>query len=75
MWRPYIASASDLAHRAGMLALTAGFLVLAAALHPRPDRGAKPVAVGAGVALVAVGAAGIRAAHCWRPRNDVETRA
>ena len=71
---PYFASVSDLAHRAGMLALTAGFLVLAAALHPRPDRGAKPVAVGTGVALAAVGAAGI-ALLMLGARNDMETRA
>ena len=56
--------ALELAQRGCELLLTAGFLLLAAALHPRADRG-RSARLTAGAALVALGCAGI-AALVWR---------
>ena len=47
------------AQRAAMLLIAAGFMVVAAALYPRPDRGKRTVDVGVGAALVAVGAVAV----------------
>ena len=61
-------SAFDWAQRGCVLLLTAGFLALAAALHPRPDQ-RRPLRLTSGAALVALGCAGI-ALLLWRLGDD-----
>ena len=78
---PRFAQGADFAQRACQLLLAGGFLVVAAALHPRPDHRAKvpPLAAGAIAAVLAV--AGVAAlAHAansavgqreeWRAAHD-----
>ena len=65
---PRFADLPALVHRASLLFAGAGFVALAAALHPRPDNH-RPRAAAVGVALVAAGAAGI-GALAWQALAD-----
>ena len=65
---PFSVSAFDWAQRGCVLLLTVGFLALAAALHPRPDR-RRPLRLTSGAALVALGCAGV-ALLLWRLGDD-----
>ena len=67
---PRFAQGVDFAQRACQLLLAGGFLVLAAALHPRQDHHAKPQRLGIGAAVVAVAVLGI-AALVWNARSNV----
>ena len=70
---PRFVPAPELAQRGCLLLLAAGFLVLAAAMHPRRDRAARAPSLGVGVALLAVGAVGI-GALVWRATDGIEQR-
>ena len=70
---PRFVPAPELAQRGCLLLLAAGFLVLAAAVHPRPDRTGRAPSVGAGVALLAAGAVGI-GVFVWRATEGMEQR-
>ncbi len=52
---PRFATASDLFQRLALILLTGGLLTLAAVLHPRPDRDARPRWLMMGVALIVAG--------------------
>ena len=56
---PRFAEPETLAHRLLLLALAAGVLALAAALHPRPDGKSPFVGIAVGAVLLAVGGAGM----------------
>lgn len=70
---PHFASAADLAQRVCVLLAAAGLVVLAAALHPRPDRSARAPRLGMGAGLLALGIGGI-AALAWQAHDAVALR-
>ena len=67
---PRFAEGVDFAQRACQLLLAGGFLVLAAALHPRQDHHAKAQRLTIGAAMVAV-ACGSVAALVWNAHGNV----
>lgn len=70
---PRFVPALELAQRGCLLLLAAGSIVLAAGLHPRPDRSARAPFLGVGVALLAAGAVGM-AVLVWRAGDGIEQR-
>lgn len=71
---PHFASAADLVQRACVLLAAAGLVVLAAALHPRPDRSDRALRLGMGAGLLALGIGGI-ALLAWRAEDAMAQRA
>lgn len=67
---PRFAQGVDFAQRACQLLLAGGFLVLAAALHPRQDHHAKPQRLAIGAGAVALAGFGI-AALVWNAHGNV----
>ena len=59
--QPRFVQGAEWLQRGCQYLLAGGFLCLAAALHPRPDQGARSVRLATGVALAALGGAGIAA--------------
>ena len=71
--QPVFATASDVAQRLAELLLAAGMLILAAALHPRRDRGAlRPQCLSAGVLLLA--GALVIGTLAWQATNGAALR-
>ncbi len=70
---PYFVSATDVVQRGCLLLAAAGMIALAAALHPRRDRQARSIRIGAGAGLLVLGAVGI-ASLAWRAEQEMALR-
>lgn len=71
---PYFLSAADVVQRGCLLLAAAGMIALAAALHPRRDRDARALRLGAGATLLLVSALGI-GALAWRAHQGTVLQA
>ena len=71
---PYFVSAADVVQRGCLLLAAAGMIALAAALHPRRDRNARALRLGAGAALLLVGTLGI-GTLAWRAHQSTVLQA
>ena len=71
---PHFASAADLVQRGCLLLAAAGLIVLAAALHPRPDRSDRALRLGMGAGLLVLAIGGI-GGLVWRADAAMALRA
>ena len=71
--QPVFAAPTDIAQRLALLLLAGGLLVLAAAVHPRPDRASAQAQLAGSAALLVAGCA-VLGGLGWRAVDALETR-